>query len=157
MFGAMQHLKESIHPVLNSILTPELLNAWDRLTGTSQTRIAILIGCSVLAGAILMTAGARFLLLAALVLLVTPKVAEIVHRISAVDEAQVRNVLSVVALLAGGLGALLATLTVIQRAVLVAIAALVAVLVYAGPTPGLLGSLPSWSWIESTIQFLHAL
>jgi hypothetical protein len=127
------------------------------LTGTSQTRIAILIGCSVLAGAILMTAGARFLLLAALVLLVTPKVAEILHRISAVDEAQVRNALSVVALLAGGLGALLATLTVIQRAVLVAIAALVAVLVYAGPTPGLLGSLPSWSWIESTIQFLHAL
>jgi hypothetical protein len=157
MFGAMQHLKESIHPVLNSILTPELLNAWDRLTSTSQTRIAILIGCSVLAGAILMTAGARFLLLAALVLLVTPKVAEILHRITAVDEAQVRNALSVVALLAGGLGALLATLTVIQRAVLVAIAALVAVLVYAGPTPGLLGSLPSWSWIESTIQFLHAL
>ena len=72
MFGAMQYLNESIHSVLNSILTPELLNAWDGLTSTSQMRIAVLIGCSALAGAILMTAGARFLLLAGLVVLVTP-------------------------------------------------------------------------------------
>ena len=121
MFGAIQNLKESIHSVFNSLLTPELLNAWDGLTTTSQLRIALLIGCSVLAGAILMTAGARFLLLGALVLLVTPKLAGIIHHIIAVDEARVRDAHLVAALFAGGLGALLAALTVIQRAALVAI------------------------------------
>jgi hypothetical protein len=157
MFGAMQYLNESIHSVLNSILTPELLNAWDGLTSTSQMRIAVLIGCSALAGAILMTAGARFLLLAGLVVLVTPQLAGIVHHIIGVDEARVRDALWVVALAAGGLGAFLAALTVIQRAALVAIAAVVTVVVYTGLTPQLLGLLPSWNWIESVLQSLHAI
>jgi hypothetical protein len=152
-----EHLNESIDSVLNSILTPELLNAWSGLTSTSQIRIAVLIGCSVLAGAILMTAGARFLFLAGLIVLVTPELAGIVHHTIGVDEASVRDALCVAALVAGGLGAFLAALTVIRRAALMAIAAVVAIVVYAGATPQLLGLLPTWNWIESVLQSRHVI
>jgi hypothetical protein len=152
MFGMVQYLKESVlDPFLNWILTPQLLSAWQGLTSDSQMRIAILLGCCVLVGALLMTAGARFLLFGGLLLLATPKIAEIAHHISgSLDEAYLRNILLAVALLAGGVGAVLATFTVAQRAVLVALAGLVAVLVYA---PAWLG--PLSIWIQSVVPLLN--
>jgi len=158
MFGneMFQRVREGLlDPVLKMALTPELLAAWQGLGTESQMRIALLIASLVLIGAILMTSGARALLLAALIIVVVPPVADIVHQIVGADEMHVRNALYLVAVLAAAFGAVTATLVVVQRAVLVASAFLLALFVhFSSPHSVPLTSEPLaslWAWVASVL------
>src|SRR6202030_1861345 len=97
MTAAADNLKHAFDLGSNAVLTPDMQSAWAQLSTASHTRMAVIFTCCVLVGAILMTSGARFLLMATVLFWGTPNVAELGHHMAGVDEAHLRSILYAIA------------------------------------------------------------